>query len=427
MRASRRPWGLCLALITAIGLAVAGCDGAQPPEPDATAAATPFPVAIHIANVPTDLTVGVVVSLTSPVGEGSQWKDAAQGAALAAWRLRQAGISVTVKTVDDKGTDAGAQAAVSALAADRVSAILVATSGSHVDAELAAASGAGILAVAPYAYQQKDLPAGAWVTGPSASAVQTSTQAALAHLGATRPVGIVVGNAPLPVQTVQTIAVDPSASAASLAETVTLRAKGLGGDAFVVSGDATQAATVATALQGAGLTQPVVFSPDALSPAFAAGLAAQAGSASGNYWTVGPSDDDSAALAPSLDGQAVSAFLAADRQAAQDSSAMNLTGDEPFSSVAAFADVSSHDAFLAVVAAAASARSVAPADVAAAMGTLTVNHADGLAGPELTFTSPYALADSAVTYLHASPQVTGLRPSAAASAPSLDWFPVATS
>lgn len=429
MRPSLARWTAGAAVATALVTALAGCSSA--PAGDTAAAS---PVALRVADAPKDLTVGVVVSLSSPAGEGSQWKGAAEGAGLAAWRLQQGDTPITLTTVDDKGTAAGAEAAVASLVEADVSAIVFATSGSHLSGALAAAGQAGVPALLPYGWEQTDLPAGVWITGTSPEALATATGAALARLGATHPVTVTTepaatnggagagstGGAAAAVGT--TITVAPGTTAAALTATLAKQLKDSKADAVLVNGDAAGQALVAAACQGTGLPLPLVFTPDALSPAFPAALTTGAASLDGDFWTVGPATDDGTALAATPDGQAVSAFLAADRRAATDPDTHSLIGDQPFSAVAAFADAPSHDAVIAVAVAAATARSARPADITAALATLTVDHADGVVGPPLTFATPHALPADTVTVLHASTQDAGLRPRSSTTVSGLDWF-----
>ncbi|MEO7016140.1 MAG: hypothetical protein ABI130_10800 [Leifsonia sp.] len=408
-------------LLAAAALAISGCSG--PAEANTTSApATPFPVALQLSTVPKGLEVGVVLSLTSPVGEGSEWEQAAEGAQVAAWQLRKGGTAVTLKVIDDKGTTDGAVAAVNDLAKQHVSAIVFATSGPHLDQALTAASQARIPALLPYGWRQRALPADAWSTGPGADAVQATTRNVLTRLKAQHPVTINVGSATPDADAANTITVAPGANTGDLTAALKSRLDAANADAVVIDGDASQQALVVAAIQGTGLNLPIVFSPDAVSPAFPAALSTAAASLTGNYWTVGAPDSDGTALVANTDGQAVSAFLAAVRLAAADSKFTNLTGDQPFSTAAASADIGSHDALLAIVAAASMAGSSASADIITALGGLTLTHKNGLAGPTLDFAHAQALGGKSVVPLQASTQNAGLRPASASPAPTLDWF-----
>ena len=69
-----------------LSLVLAGCSGSDDdPDPDSDGGqvkpARPVPVALQAAGLPKGPTkIGVVVSLTSAAGEGSQWRQSAEGA-----------------------------------------------------------------------------------------------------------------------------------------------------------------------------------------------------------------------------------------------------------------------------------------------------------------------------------------------------------
>ncbi len=111
------------------------------------------------------------------------------------------------------------------------------------------------------------------------------------------------------------------------------------------------------------------------------------------------------------------------RLAAGDPETSDLFGDTPFADVAVDADTASHDAVIALAAAAASAGSVAPADVLAALSGLTVTSEQGLAGPALDFSTSDATAAQDVVPLVATVQDPGVRPSGSAGGGArLFWF-----
>jgi branched-chain amino acid transport system substrate-binding protein len=164
---------------------------------------------------------------------------------------------------------------------------------------------------------------------------------------------------------------------------------------------------------------PVVLGPAALAPAFAGRLTqlgAEGGATTaGQFLTVGPAAGDTSP------GAGTTAFLAAVRVAASDADLPALTGDDGFGAAgAATADVRSHDAVLALAAAAAKAGSGAPRDVLTALRGLTVDAGDGLAGPELSFGTPQALGDEGVAVLQATTRGPGR--GVAEDAPALSWF-----
>ncbi|UBQ02209.1 hypothetical protein [Curtobacterium sp. TXMA1] len=416
----------------------------------AEAVSATAPVPISVAHVPDGTKIGVVVTLGD--GEGAQWDDAAQGALVAQRRLELGGTDVQLVTKNDGGSTDGARKAVEALAADGVSGIVVASSGDHVRGAFTAAEDAGIPVVAPYAAGADD----AWSTAPSTESVAAALQDALGDaaspllvdLGGGAPSGVRFAHVLDATSTpdlgalAATIAqrtgaaagsTDASTTDATTTDTSTADDQGGAGteqaapdsDAVVVSGPAGRQGALVAALQEANVTAPVVLTPDATSPAFAAALAQAGGSLSGTFRTVGVETDDARALSSNAEGRAMSAFLGGVRVLADDADTKNLTGDRSFASVASVADARSHDAVVALVAAVGSARSTDAAEVSDALAVLDLDAGDGLAGPALDFGSRQALGDRAGV-LAASAQDLGLRPAGATedggATPALVWF-----
>ena len=401
------------------------------------------PVPISVAHVPDGTKIGVVVTLGD--GEGAQWDDAAQGALVAQRRLELGGTDVQLVTKNDGGSIDGARKAVEALAADGVSGIVVATSGDHVRGAFAAAADAGIPVVAPYTASADD----AWSTAPSTDSVATALHDALGDAASPLLVDL-GGGAPSGVRFAHVLDATSSPDLGALATTIAQRTGAAAGstdatatddqtaaeqdgdeqtapdsDAVVVSGPAGRQGALVAALQEANVTAPVVLTPEATSPAFAAALAQAGGSLSGTFRTVGVETDDARALSSNAEGRAMSAFLGGVRVLADDADAKNLTGDRSFASVASVADARSHDAVVALVTAVGSARSTDAAEVSDALTGLDLDAGDGLAGPALDFGSQQALGDPAGV-LAASAQDLGLRPAATTAddgaTPALVWF-----
>ena len=120
------------------------------------------------------------------------------------------------------------------------------------------------------------------------------------------------------------------------------------------------------------------------------------------------------------------AYFAALRLAAGDDEVTDLFGDGAFVDAAGEADIASHDAVIAVAAAAAAAGSLEPADVLGSLDGLTVSAGDGLAGPDLDFSDSDTLAGSAVVPLLATVQDPGVRPPVADGDARLFWFALDT-
>ncbi|PZF55385.1 hypothetical protein DEJ23_11930 [Curtobacterium sp. MCSS17_008] len=418
----------------------------------AEAVSATAPVPIDVAHVPDGTKIGVVVTLGD--GEGAQWDDAAQGALVAQRRLELGGTDVQLVTKNDGGSVDGARKAVEALASDGVSGIVVATSGEHVRGAFAAAADAGIPVVAPYTTGDDD----AWSTAPSTDSVAAALQVALGDAGSPLLVDL-GGGAPSGVRFAHVLDATRAPDLGALATTIAQRTGAAAGstdatstddqdgsaqegaqdgsaqdtteqaapdsDAVVVSGAGARQGALVAALQEANVTAPVVLTPEATSPAFAAALAQAGGSLSGTFRTVGVETDDARALSSDAEGRAMSAFLGGVRVLADDADAENLTGDRTFDEVAAVADARSHDAVVALVTAVGAARSTDPAEVSDALTGLDLGADDGLAGPALDFGSQQALADPAGV-LAASAQDLGLRPAAASeddgATPALVWF-----
>ncbi|WIE75327.1 hypothetical protein [Curtobacterium sp. MCSS17_007] len=411
----------------------------------AEAVSATAPVPISVAHVPDGTKIGVVVTLGD--GEGAQWDDAAQGAVVAQRRLELGGADVQLVTKNDGGSTDGARKAVEALAADGVSGIVVASSGDHVGGAFTAAADVGIPVVAPYAAGADD----AWSTAPSTESVAAALQDALGDAASPLLVDL-GGGAPSGVRFAHVLDATSTPDLGALATTIAQRTGAAAGstdatttdaptaddqssagteqaspdsDAVVVSGPAGRQGALVAALQEANVTAPVVLTPEATSPAFAAALAQAGGSLSGTFRTVGVETDDARALSSDAEGRAMSAFLGGVRVLADDADAKNLSGDRSFASVASVADARSHDAVVALVTAVGSARSTDASEVSDALARLDLGADDGLAGPGLDFSSHQALAEPA-TVLAASAQDLGLRPAAPSgddgATPALVWF-----
>ncbi|MWV32124.1 hypothetical protein [Rathayibacter iranicus] len=388
-----------------------------PPRPAPTTTVAEVPVGFSCARVPEGLTLGVVVSLSSAPGEGAEWKDAANGAVVAARRFAMGGCAVRLIAVDDHGTADGARAAVEELASQQVSGLVIATDGSHAAAAVDAARASGIAALLPYGGDAMSAGEGAWPTAPDAARID----AALVEASGPGSRTLLVdagGTAPQGVAPEATLVFAPGGSTADLVDAARPH---LGGehpvDRVLVSGPAETQATAVAALQAAGTATPILLTPDAQSPHFASTLVDAGGTLSGDLTTAGVDSGDAVALRGDEAGRAMSAYLAALRVAADDSAQTALLGDRPFREVSAVADTPSHDAVVALVRAAAAAGRRDPSAVTAALSGSVVGPAEGLAGPSLDFSAPTAL-DAPVVPLHATPQDLGLRPT---TVPLL-WF-----
>jgi hypothetical protein len=370
------------------------------------------------AAVPDHLSVGVVVSVTSAPGEGAEWRDAAEGARVAIDRFVLGGAKVTLVPVNDKGTEAGAAAAVKTLADDGVAGIVVATAGGHVRGALQEAATRHLPVLLPYEATTEALPDDAWLTGPESAITDQRLVEALHDRSLTKPYlmdagrGAVEGLAPIVSRTFAA-GDDPAELARTLARR---QKKGTAADAVVISGPAELQGRLVSALQGAGIDLPTVLTPDALSPRFPQAIVRADGSLSGTFVSAGLDEGDARALEPTESGRALAAYFTALNLTAENTAATDLFGERPFTAVAGAADVRSHDAVVALVRAAAKAGSADPAEVGRALAGMHLGRTDGLAGAPLDFSAPVAVADDDVRPLAATPTSPGVRPPAGDSA-----------
>ena len=427
----KQPWMLPAAVVTAVVVVLAGVAGVvwwrsehQAPK---TQPAPAEQVAVAVPHAPKKLTIGVIVTLSSKPGQGSEWKYAAEGAQVAVKRLSMGGVDVRLTTVDDKGTTSGARQAVQRLAKDNVSGVVVASEGSHLAGAVRAARRAGLPLLLPYESDPALVGDHSWATGPTAETIGATLDEAIKAAALSGPLVINAGGGvPEGVQAADELSYSSGDDTDKLIRTVRKLSAKSGDDCVIVSGPAAVQATVVQALQGGDISLPVYLTPDATSPAFGSALVADGGTLSATLNSVGPDWDDPAALRSDDSGRAMASFLAGLRLETDDDQQMSLMGDQPFAEVADQADVASHDAVIALAQAAGAARSGRAADVATALSGLTLGHDDGLAGPTLDFTSDTVLDPQAVVALRSSDQDLGLRPQGAQPQPRLIWFAAPT-
>ena len=415
--------------LAAIAVVTAGCTSGgdeeqASPEASFSPAAAPQVGVSPAEELPGPLSVGVVVTSTSARGEGAEFLPLATGARVAEFRLDEGGADrASLTVVDDRGTSEGAVAATRTLVDAGVAGIVYASAGPHLDAALEVAAAAQTAVLLPY--ETRDDLAGdtAWRTGPSDAQVAEQVDALLSERGQQAPLVFTAEStgsdvADLAAPTLRTQLTAGDALAGQVQAAVAALTAGTA-DSLVVSASAETSAEAVAALQGLAPTSPVVLGPAAVAPAFGARLtdlgATGGATTAGQFLTVGPAVTDSSGSAE------VARFLAAVRLAAQDTELPALLEGETFAeSGAATADVRSHDAVLALAAAASAAGSVQPADVLAALRGLEADGAVGLAGPSLTFADQQALADDGLAVLQATTR--GPDRGVAQDAPALAWF-----
>lgn len=406
------------------------------------------PVALTEANAPKGLKLGVVVSIGQGAVEGAEWASAAEGAAVAKYRLLEGGSDIALLVENDHGTASGAKTAVNSLRDRGVSGIVFATSGEHLSAGIAAAAEAKLPAILTYAeIPDSSASPQLWSLAPSEQALEAayrgvtknSSRPLLIDAGPGVPSGLTFSETLRPrgadLDAVASAAAartgsDPSAHTAYPG--TDLGADGQDGtakkpaegakqpaDAIVISGNARSLAQIVQQLQAKNVSAPLILSPAAGSPGFARALAESGGSVTASLEMVGVNIGDAAALGNGTQARAASAFLQEVRQLAADPDAKNLSGDGPFSQVAPWADVRSHDAVLSLALAAGRAQSTQPAAIGRELAKLQLTAGDGIAGTILDFRQPVA-ASGRVQLLHATGQSLGLRPSGDSA---LTWFP----
>ena len=192
---------------------------------------------------------------------------------------------------------------------------------------------------------------------------------------------------------------------------------------MTVAAPATMQASLVKALQEAAVKTTILLSPQAISPVFSTELVKQGGAISSSLATSGVDTSDSVALQSTDEGRSMSAFLKAVGIMSADSNVQTLSGDQEFSTVAAYADSRSHDAVVALAYASALNLDMNNESVLKTLATVKMRSGEGLAGPALDFTRPNAVT-AQPALLHASEQSLGLRPQTAGSAAdaSITWF-----
>lgn len=433
MRGShRRRAAAPLAGAVVLALALGACSGSddegdQDQSKNPGTPARPAAVALEATDLPEGTTrIGVVLSLVSAPDEGSQWLKSAEGAQVAAYRFGLGDADVEIVPADDRGTTEGARRAVQDLAGDGVAGIVLGTSGSHVVGALEAAAAASLPVVMPYGTPPSVDGSDAWSTGPDTATVASSIARALDQSGSRSPALVDAGGGDIPqIDTAAEIPLGEGDRARNVASRLAGFADSGRIDSVVVSGPASQQATLVAALQGFAVDVPVFLTPDALSPVLAVDLADQGGSLSDDLVTVGDRATDVAALQATAEGRNVAAYFAGLRAAASDEGVEDYFDAKRFSTVADAADLRSHDAVVALVRAVEAAGSTDPSAVSASLGGMQLTSQEGLAGSDLDFSSPSALDRRAVVPLQATTQDPGLRPKTGGGAgPRLFWFAV---
>lgn len=412
-----------LAAILALTLLVAGCSdsGDEPAEESTPAgdAVAPARIDLSVGDLDETLRIGVLVSSGTPGAEGGDVLELAQGVVVARERLAAGGADVELVVRDDRGDAEAARSAVEELANADVLGIVVGTIGDHLGPALEEAAEQDVATILPYE-APATIPDGIWTTAPSAAAVGQRLTEGLASLSFTAPYVVSIDGAE----------VDGVDAAASSSVTSTGLGAAITGieqavsagtvDSVVIAGPAGAQGQLAAGVHSLSdgsedgevrAILPIALTPQAQRPAFAEALTAANGVLGGQFVSAGPDASDTTTLSGGAAGNNAAAFYAALRSAAGDPAVKDLLGG-PFDAVADAADISSHDAVVALVRAAVAADSVARADVLAALDGLALDDASGLAGSPLDFSEQAALPTASVVLLVATTNDPGVRPAA---------------
>jgi hypothetical protein len=407
-----------------IAATLTGCSDDAEPAPQGSPVEQP-PVELEVDQPTADpVRIGVIATLSSDPGQGADVLVPAEGTQVAAYRLELGGQPVELQVADDQGTEDGARAAVEQLVNARVSGIVAATTGDHVLPALEDAAAADTSVLLPYVRSAEALPEGAWLTGPTSSAVGDALSGAMSKAGLAKPFlvtgdGVTVSGID-PVAEAEYAAGDSDAVVAAVKRAV--RTDGV--DSVVLAASAPSQAQLVSRLQGSVTDLPLVLTPEALSPDFADQVEDAQGTTAARFISAGVDASDATTLTSGERADSVASYFSALRMMSE-TERLDLFDSVPFAEVATGADTASHDAVVALVTAAVEAGSTSPADVRGALDGLQVDAADGIVGPALDFSSVEALPADAVVELNATSQNPGVRPSDDTA--SLYWFAVAAS
>jgi ABC-type branched-subunit amino acid transport system substrate-binding protein len=345
--------------------------------------------AIALATKASGVKIGLIVSSGGP---GADVKDLAAGAYVAAFRLNgatDARDKVSLIVEDDNGTAEGATAAMAAMADQGVAGVVYASLGDHMKGAVAKAAELGMPVVMPYADDASLTDAGAtsFITGPTVT--QTAQEFAtrvqdrsLGKVALVRQAGSYgdAGKAALAKEGLSFQSDTPFTPGG------TFDGKGIAAgapDAVIVWAEAEPAVAVADGLAAAGYGGELLLASRAAVPAFgqklAGSLAAPVGDGVLSAGTWAGADTP---------GAAIDAFYVARDKAVSDG---GVTAD------LGAADFRSHDAVLALVAAAGS--NTDRGHALDGLRALSASDVKGIAGAPMDFSSNHALGDGNVALL----------------------------
>jgi len=322
--------------------------------------------------------------------------------------------------IEEGGAERGARQAVEQMKAEGVEGIVMASSGSHVQGAVTAAKEYHIPMIE--VYDNVGTGDGVWSFAPNAEASLVALQSGVEDPN--KVVAVEAQGYSTGILAAHTLTYKPGDDPAALARTVAEKTAELGpGTTVTVAAPAAMQASIVKALQEAAVKTTILLSPQAISPVFSTELVKQGGAISSSLATSGVDTSDSVALQSTDEGRSMSTFLKAVGIMSADPNVQTLSGDQEFSTVAAYADSRSHDAVVALAYASALNLDMNNESVLKTLATVKMRSGEGLAGPALDFTRPNAVT-AQPALLHASEQSLGLRPQTAGSAAdaSITWF-----
>lgn len=377
------------AAVAIVAIVASGCsDDKDKPESGAPSVKEIDSAIALSTSAPAGAKVGLILSTAGP---GKDVRELAAGAYVAEYRVNAAKAdSMRLVVEDDLGTPEGAVAAVDRLADEGVVGIVYASLGDQAKAAADRAAERNVALLAPYAADGALTSAATtFLTGPTEQQaaselteyVKSKALTPVAVVHQTGPYGDrgreLLGGAGLEVQ--HDVTFDPASDDPS-APVKTLAASEPG--VVIAWTELDGAVRLLSEMKAAGVSAPVLFAPRVAVPAFGRAQkaltapAATDGLLSAGTW-VGP-------WTPTA---AVDAFYAARNKAASEGARADLTN----------AEMRSHDAVLALLAAADAADSNEPAQVVVALRSL--GKVGGAAGAAAQYGNPASVNDGDVALL----------------------------
>lgn len=383
----------------------------------------PISVPVSIDGADNEMSIGLIYSRTDDPNQGNGWYSALSGAQVAAYRLTQGGLHTKIVAVNDYGTEDGARAAVATLSNEKVSGIIVGTSGTHCSALSKAAAESTI----PFVFLYEN------VSGNNSYSFAPSPEESLKLLeddmnaaGLSHPLvlsddarHVIKGANSLVWDSFHTTMPTDKTTQDNITKRVIDQISGETYDSFVISGNPVFQAYAVSSLQQAGLSFPIFLTPQARNPLFAQTLNTT-GTLYGDMRTVGFSDADTLSTSSDTQGSSSAAFLSALRALGRDTSAMSIDNAQPLSAVSTWADTLSHDAVLSFGYACGKAQGSCEAGkISQALTNLSLSQNEGIISPSFDFSTPQPFESDSLVLLNATNQDIGMRET---QTPRLYWY-----